>query len=123
MGIVLGAIVVLVVAVWLFLSIPRFRRATLAATPMGNYLRAREKGATAEEAIYDSLRILRYRAPWSALSDEDLSHAAGVLGSLPDPRVFTAVVIEVEETRDLRPITDRHMLERFARGAAATHES
>lgn len=109
--------VAVVTAIWVFLSIPRLRRATLLAAPMGNYLRAREKGATAEEAIADSLRILRYRAPWSALSDDDLSYAAHLLGSLPDPSVFSALMVEVEETRDLRPITDRAQLNQFVQGA------
>ena len=120
MDVLIVVVVLLVVGALAFhfvMKAPRFRRATLSAVPLGNYMRAREKGATAEEAIFDSIQVLRYRLPWSGLSDQDLTYAARQLATLRDPSIFTAVVVEVEETRSLAPIIDRDELERFVRGA------
>jgi hypothetical protein len=89
------------------------RRAALSATPMGAYLRARDKGATAEQAIFDAIQILRYREPWTTLSDADLSTAAAILATLRDPKLFTSVVVEVEESRSLDSIRNPAGLKGF----------
>lgn len=112
----------MLVAGWLFLKSPRGRRAALGATPMGLYRRGREQGATDEEAIFEAIRVLRHREPWRSLSDADLQYAARELAGLPDPSDFVAVVIEVEERRDLAPIRDRAMLAQFVRGSRAVAE-
>src|SRR6476620_2252716 len=100
-------------ALYAYLKSPGGRRAALGATPMGAYLRARDKGATVEQAIFDAIQILRYREPWAGLSDTDLSAAARILATLNDPKLFTAVVVEVEESRSLNAIRDRDTLETF----------
>jgi hypothetical protein len=115
-------IVALTVAVifYFYLKSPAGRRAALSATPMGTYLRAREKGATAEQAIFDAIQVLRYREPWTTLSDDDLSAAADILSTLRDPGLFTFVVVEVEESRSLDFIRSPDRLKSFVLAANAT---
>lgn len=114
--VILLAIVGLTV-LYTYLKSPGGHRAALSATPMGAYLRARDKGATAEQAIFDAIQILRYREPWVGLSEADLSAAASTLAALHDPKLFTAVVVEVEESGSLNAIRNRGALDQFVLGA------
>src|SRR3954471_10370945 len=100
-------------ALYLSLYSRRGRRAALGSTPMGAYLNATKKGASPEDAIYDAIQVLRYRQPWQGLSDSALRSASRTLGQMKNPKDFIAVVIEVEETRDLSAILDLEALEAF----------
>lgn len=102
---------------FLFLRTDRGQYGALGAVPMGMFLRATDQGATVPEAMHETIRLLRHRLPWSELSDSDLAAAVVLLAQLSRPKDFITVIVEVERTRSLGPITDIAILTQFIRGA------
>lgn len=115
MGTVLLVIGALAVALYFFLRSDRGKRAALGSAPMGAFLRASDKGASPEDAIYDAIQFLRYRAPWNTITESGLRNAARTLAQLDHPKDFIEAVIAVEEVRSLDPILDIQRLESFVR--------
>ncbi|MGI8765935.1 MAG: hypothetical protein ACR2KM_05405 [Gemmatimonadaceae bacterium] len=113
MAIILLVIGIVVAGLFLFTMTSRGRAAALGAVPAGVYLRAIKQGASAHDAIFDAIQVLRYRPPWQGLSDADLSRAATIFAQLPDPSLFSQIVIAVEESRSLAPMLDTEHLQQF----------
>lgn len=91
----------------------RLMTAFAAAIPMSLYRDARKRGASPQHAIFEAVQMLRYRSPWSELSDQELSDAAEILATLHDPAQFCGVVAEVERTRNLAPFRNLEALRSF----------
>lgn len=118
-------LIILGILVAVALAIAFSRKDTSAwreSVPQGVYLNAISKGATPQAAIFDAVQVLRYRAPWNVLSDEDLRVSAEVLAQLPDPSYFTQVMSVVEESGDLAHFTNLDSLNRFVEFMKQTPE-
>jgi hypothetical protein len=113
-----------IVARLIFRFNPRLRRAGLSATPVGAMLRMQEAGVDAQMSIYEAIAPLRYRAPWSALSDEELRYAAVQFSGFVDyPGAVGAVISEVELTKDIGLFKDRQRLAKIILALQGTQAS
>jgi hypothetical protein len=100
-----------IVARLIFRFNPRMRRAGKSAVPVGAMLRMRDAGVDAQESIFRAISPLRFREPWSALSEAELRYAAVQLSGFVDyPVAVGSIISEVELTKDISLFKDRQRL-------------
>lgn len=113
----IGYGVVLIIAVYAIrFVLSRLLAAKRGAVPLSFYRAAVKGGRSPEDAIFMSINVLRYRAPWDKLQEADVRRAASVLATLPDPADFCQIVIEVERLKSVDLIHNQELLEAFGRG-------
>ena len=106
LAMVLGAYLYLLASCWFT------ERAFLAA-----YHEELRKSSAHTAALRAGLATFEHRAPFNALTAEQLDHACQALSALFDARAVARIVRVLDRERDARPLADEH----FLRGVVFTH--
>ncbi len=91
----------------------RLLRAIPQASWLTLYRQRMQAGDTSKAAILFVLNFLRRRKPFCQLTESQAESAAEVLAVLPNPEMFTEVLVQVEASRSIEALTDLQQLRGF----------
>lgn len=72
-----------------------------------------DRGRSPEEAIFQTLSLLRYRAPFSVLTDTDIRYFASIMSMCIEPERFTEPLMHFQQSGDIRIFRDPEHLRGF----------